>query len=422
MKILVVTRGSWSRNNNIGNTIENLFSLLPDYDFFNLALKEEDIDSEICQRFFVISEKKMCALIGSRNVGQEVFAQKKFFVESNSGIYDYANTKYSSTFLKILREMIWKIGKWKNDDLDRYLDEIKPDIVFMPAFNCWYPYDVLKYVVSRTHAKVILFHADDNLSIPKYISSYAFKWYRKVLRKKIMAVAEEARNIAISDLMAAEYSSECKKTFDVVYKSCKNIANQVANYTGENCFENAHFLYTGNIGVGRWDSLMLLGRVLMKYRNSELSVYTANSLSPKQLSEVEKIPSIRLYKPVPNNEVVQLQRHADYLVFVESFDESESDRVKYSFSTKITDYLESGKCILALGNEKVSAIQYFEKNRSAIVIKKPAEIEKILYDYSNQPQKLTEIATSALQCALSNHSPQKIKTVLNEIFTKAVAL
>ena len=422
MKVLVITRGSWSRNNNIGNTIENLFSLLPNYDFFNLALKDEEINSDVCQRFFVISEKNMCSHILSKDVGREIFSQKNNpFFDRKKNIYDYANTKYSSVFLKIIRELIWKNGKWKNKALDRYLDDIKPDIVFMPVFNCWYPFDVLEYVVNRTRAKVILFHADDNLSIPNDTHGIIFKWYRKVLKRKILKIAQNASNVAISESMANEYTSICNKPFDIIYKSCNNIATHATSYTGDECFKNARFLYTGNVGVGRWNSLILLGKELMKYKDSELAIYTANFLSKKQIEELSRIPSVRLYKPVPNNEVVKLQRDADFLVFVESFEEIESDIIKYSFSTKITDYLECGKCIIALGNGKVSAIQYFLKNHAAIVIDKPAEVECVLREFSNQPRKLTEIATSALLCAINNHSPEKIKTVLNEIFIKAVA-
>lgn len=422
MKVLVITRGSWSRNNNIGNTVENLFSLLPNYDFFNLALKDGNVDSDVCKRFFSISEKDMCSHILSKNVCREVFAKKNdFLVDEKKSIYNYANTKYSSNFFKIIREIIWKIGRWKNDALNRYLDEIKPDVVFMPVFNCLFPYDVLKYVINRTNAKVILFHADDNISIPKDSNSHVFKWYRKVLRNKIMDVARNATNVAISELMANEYSSICNKSFDIIYKSCKNIAAHSASFTGDNCFENAHFLYTGNVGVGRWESLILLGKELMKYKNSELSIYTANTLSKKMLLELNEIPSIKLHKPVSNNEVFKLQRNADFLVFVESFDEGNADMVKYSFSTKITDYLECGKCIIALGNDKVSAIQYFLKNHAAIVINKPTKIGDTLHDFSDQPQQLTEIAASALLCARNNHSAEKIRTILNDVFTKAFA-
>ena len=421
MRVLVITRGSWSKNNNTGNTIENLFSLLPECDFFNLALKDECINSDVCQRFFVISEKNMCTRIGTKNIGREIVTQEnKNLAKKNFSIYSYANTKYSSVILKIIREIFWKTGRWKTDSLNCYLKEINPDIVFMPTFNCWYPYDVLKYVANRTHAKVILFHADDYLSIPKYTSSYIFKWYRRILKNKILEIARNASNVAISEFMANEFSSICNKPFDIIYKSCNNIENHAFDYTNHECFENARFLYTGNIGVGRWNSLILLGKELMKYKNSELAIYTANKLSQKQQIELKKLPSVKLYEPVPNSEVVKLQRNADFLVFVESFDEEYADRVKYSFSTKITDYLESGKCIIALGNEKVNAIRYFSKNRAAIVVDNPTEIGNVLHEFSNQPQRLTEIATSALQCAANNHSSKKIKTVLNKIFTKVI--
>lgn len=419
MNVLVITRGSWSIKNNTGNTLENFFSLLPEFNFYNLALKDGECQSSVCKRFFVISESLMCRHPFSPQIGSEVSGNhEKDIPDSTNDIslYSKANANYSSVSLKIIREIIWKVGKWKNKALEEYLAEIRPDVIYMPAFNCWYPYDVLKFVRKKTNAKVILFHADDNLSIPKNCS-FINRIYRIILQNKIIKASDYASaNIAISELMARDYAAVLNKPFTVISKST-SISDMLSDTNPDSSGPGfSNYLYTGNIGDGRFDTLVLLGRALDRIENSKLSIYTANTLTNAQKDIISEIPSMQVFEPVSNERVRELQREADFLVFAESFDEYYAQNVRYSFSTKITDYLSSGRCIIALGNENVNSIQYFINNEAALVITKSSNIYDELKGFISDRQKMDNAVKNALHCAKEKHDPEVIKKKLEAVF------
>jgi len=57
----------------------------------------------------------------------------------------------------------------------------------------------------------------------------------------------------------------------------------------------------------------------------------------------------------------------DVLVHVESFFEEDSARTRLSISTKIPQYMASGKAILAYGPSDLTSLRYINRNRAGVV-------------------------------------------------------
>ena len=55
------------------------------------------------------------------------------------------------------------------------------------------------------------------------------------------------------------------------------------------------------------------------------------------------------------------KQKADILLHVESFDKKAIASTKYSFSTKIPEYLSAGKCVFAVGPSNVASIKYLSQ-------------------------------------------------------------
>lgn len=64
------------------------------------------------------------------------------------------------------------------------------------------------------------------------------------------------------------------------------------------------------------------------------------------------------YKSVPQNKVLYLQQ-SDILLFAEDIVGAEWKVERLSFSAKILDYLNSGKCIYAIGDNDIVPMEYF---------------------------------------------------------------
>ena len=185
MRILVLTRGCWDKSNNTGNTMDNFFGSFKDAEIHNLYFRSEIPKNNPCKTIFQISEQQLIKnILKRKSCGKRVENSETNDDSAQKEAQMYSSAKKTNlTILSYARELVWMMGKWKNSQLDEYLAEVDPEIVFMPVYNCWYPHKVLRYIKKRTNAKVVLFHADDNYTLKQHSFSPLYWMYRFSLRK-----------------------------------------------------------------------------------------------------------------------------------------------------------------------------------------------------------------------------------------------
>ena len=111
-----------------------------------------------------------------------------------------------------------------------------------------------------------------------------------------------------------------------------------------------------------------------------------------------------------------MQKQADILVFVESLEKEFRYTARLSFSTKITDYLKSGKCIFAVGDKDIAPIDYFNRYDSAVTATSYDEIGLKLKELINNKEKITEYSKKAYDCGKEHHSLELMnKTLIDTI-------
>ncbi len=111
-----------------------------------------------------------------------------------------------------------------------------------------------------------------------------------------------------------------------------------------------------------------------------MKVYTATPISNEMRKSLDIKGACSLMKPVPVSQVAEIQRQSDIVVHVEPFALSERYKARLSFSTKIVDYLQSGRCILAIGWEETGGIEYLRNMDAAITITEPSTIKSKLLE------------------------------------------
>ena len=119
-------------------------------------------------------------------------------------------------------------------------------------------------------------------------------------------------------------------------------------------------------------------------------------------------------------EVNTVQKNADILVFVESLEKKYRHTARLSFSTKITDYLKSGKCIFAIGDSEIAPIDYFNKYDSAITASSYAEISKKLEALVYNTALIKEYAKKGYDCGVEHHERSKMNALLTETISNVV--
>ena len=118
-------------------------------------------------------------------------------------------------------------------------------------------------------------------------------------------------------------------------------------------------------------------------------------------------------------DVARVQSGADVVIFAEALEGKEANIARLSFSTKITDYLANGKCILAVGKNKIAPMDYFEKNDAAIIASCEKDIYKQILRIVNHPEIMDEYGKKAYDCGVRNHDKQVVDARFIENICKA---
>ena len=127
------------------------------------------------------------------------------------------------------------------------------------------------------------------------------------------------------------------------------------------------------------------------------------------------------HAPVTKDKVAQIQREADIVVFVESLEKEHRYDARLSFSTKLTDYFASGKCIFAIGDKAIAPIQYLEEYDCAITCSDYNDVEGQLRKLIDNPDKITEYGRKAFETGRLNHEESKVKETFVSTLCKAAA-
>ena len=420
MRVLVISRSAWRNDNSTGNTLSDFFSEFRDAEFSSLCMREQPPRNGIAKRHFYISEGQMLRrLMGKKvAVGAEHSCEEAFDTgnaDAEKAMYDAAK-RHPIMLLYAAREILWDIGGWKNENLERYIRQIEPDVIFFPTFGCYYPHKILQYLHTITDAGIVLFHADDHYTLKQWSFSPFFWCYRLGLRKWMRRTAKIADlQYCISDIQKEDYDRafgcECK------------VLTKFADFAGEPPCKDAYgfplqFVFTGNININRWKSLGMLANVLKRINQNgivaQLRIYTATPVTKKMEKALNIAGTSFLMGRVSSEEVRRIQVEADVLVHAEATDLKNRLAVRQSFSTKIVDYLKVARPIVAVGSKKVASIKHLMDHEAAIVADNEQELFEKLVSLLQDSQLLRDYSVQAYMCGRDYHDKKRQKTMLEQ--------
>ena len=414
MRVLVITRAPWRNDNNTGNTLTNFFGQAQDVEFWNLYFRDQSPQNDIATKSFSISEAQLVRnLLRGTPVGRLVDAEKAVESSHEETVYKQAKN-ISGTLLMLVREVLWKVSRWKSDNLKDFLGKEKIDIIYMPVFNCFYPHRVLQFVQEQTGAKIVLFHADDNYTLKQYSLSPLYWLYRLNLRKWVRrSVARSSLNYAISNMQKEEYEKSLNKPFKLLTKG--------ADFEGTPPVKSHYnsplqIVFTGNVGMNRWKSLSLIADALEEINKdgvlAQLRIYTATSITRKMHRALHRGESSYIMGKIPASEVSKIQENADMLVHVEAFDLKNKLSIRQSFSTKLVDYFAAARPVLAIGPKNVASIDHLIKNACAIVADSKEELTEKLQAVLGNKEALDRLAKQAYHCGRTHHNKEITQQML----------
>lgn len=371
IKALVISTSSWNDTNAVGNTFSNFFENWGNTEFYNIFLREDLPQNNVCTSYFQLTERQLLMKI-LRNTRPGVSfssadiqtLKHNSYVEKRQNIerklLDFFRTK-SRTIAVFARELLWKVGGWKNQNLDDFLEKNNFAYIFAFAATPIYFQNIVQYCQSKTGAKLFLFFADDVYNYRRYMP-LAFL-YKSLFRKSIRKSVSQAYKLYGASIeLCEEYKHFFNKDIEPLYKGCMLEHTTVKTKTST----PIKIVYAGNLYYGRWKVLKELVNEIEKINRNgyrmTLEIYTTATITPKLDSALNRGVSSKIMGGRPYDEIKKILAAADIVLHVESFYHKEIAKTRLSFSTKIIDCLQSGSCFMAIGAGECSIYEVHTKN------------------------------------------------------------
>lgn len=421
MKILVATNLPWRTDVSVGNTLSNLFDGLEDeLEISQIFFREGEPSNAFARRCFKIPERQLVHSIVTRcQVGAEISLDPTKAAGSPddalSSAYNRARQLRWDSLL-LAQDLIGTLGRWRSDRLYRFVEDCEPDLLFgalgrVPVVN-----NLLAHLSDRYSLPLFVYAWDDHFTIDRSRKSPFYRARAGLERNGIAGCAKRARMIySITPELGELYKSAFAKEYRVLRKGYR--FDERPAYLGSG--DEIRMLYAGNIGAERWRVLAALAEAIEQEGKSfRLDVYTHSPASEEMKRALNRGRS-HLHPGVPSGELPSLFESSDVLVHVEAVEPRERERCRYSFSTKIVDYLHSARCILSLGGP-TTATDYLHENDAALVVSDLSRIPAVLEEVSGDRGLLKDYAEKAWECGKSNHEIEDVQTMLMNDFRDAV--
>ena len=423
-RVLIVSREVW--DDTTASTLSNLFE---DYDSDKLAymyIETKVPNSNGCHRFFQISEFSLVHKlfkwrtktghafdINDENY-QAVNNDKVASQEAATMQYVRGHRSFGFTFA---REILWAFNGWKSKELKQFIQDYNPEVIFITGSPLILMNRLSRYVIKMAGKPYCVYEMDE-VYPTKRLSWNPFEYlYNNWLRANVSKLIRGASHLYV-------ISPKMKKEYDALFGTnstilTKGIDFSKISYQPQSIHKPIQMVYMGQVIYDRLSTLELIGKALDEINKGAqhvtLNIYTSTPIEEERKARMIINGNVVFRDPVPYAEVQHVIDQNDVVVFVESLRDEYKHVARLSFSTKITDYLTSGKCIFAVGPSDSAPIEYFIANDSAIVagdydgIKK--QLQKLLL-----PDMVKNYSLKAFNCGKKNHN----KIYMDEILYKKI--
>lgn len=422
-KILIVGRVAWTVDE---STLPGIFSGFAPEQLAYLCIETRKPDFGRCHRHFQISEVAMIRrlLHWGTPTGADLTEENNIFNTQNEQQEKAVLSQvraHRSFALLFMRELLWRIGHWKSKEMEQFIIDFQPDVVFcvgdpLPLMN-----RLQRYVVEKSGKPGILFMMDDIWSY-KACHGAVHHLYRWMLRRQVSPLVKMCKtHFAISPKMKREYDEEFGINCEILTKGI----NPLSDTSFSNVLHNPITLvYTGNLLYGRLSTLSVIADAIEQlnakygYSKAMMHIYTQTQLNNEDAQKLNIEGASEVHKPVPYDELSRIYTQSDIVLFVESLEDRYKNIARLSFSTKLTDYMGSGKCIFAVGAEDVAPIEYLREAGIAAVCTSEEAIPQRLTSLLENSEEIVTLGKKAYEYGQLHHSAQNMNNKLNMIVNK----
>lgn len=255
------------------------------------------------------------------------------------------------------------------DSICEWVASFQPDVIYSVLGSVRMMNVVLK--LNEQFSTPIVAHFMDDWPSTAYSSSWKLAVPRAILDAKLRSVlARSPRRMTICEDMATEFSDRYGGHFES-FMNCVEIPSQIPQ-CGERKNDEVRFGFVGGLHLNRWRSLLSVVTALQELKNQGAAIVLDVFAPEKDLKSYGALFShfsvIGEMLTLKAHEVNEKLTQFDVLVHVESFLKEDSLYTRLLVSTKIPQYMASGRPILAFGPSALSSVRYVERAGAGLAV------------------------------------------------------
>lgn len=337
-KVLVIGINAW-REDGTAHTLMDIFRCW-DPDKLALIYTRADLpNTSVCNRYFQISEGQIIKsvlkpwMMVGRKVDNTPDTSSQAEIQTEHERYTKAHRK-PSDLLPVLREIVWKLGRWKTPELKRFVSEFNPDIIFVPIYPNAYMGRIQRYIAKITGKPTVGYLADDNYSYDscKNLWNYIQRFW---LRHHVGPLARGTKEMFVIVEKEKEDTDRRFGTDSKILTKSIDFSGKAYQHRTPN--NPIRFVYTGSLIIGRDKTLALLADAINKINGTdvkaELYIYSQTEPNDAILTRLNNGASYFCGK-ISRDQVLEEQRKADVVVFAEALEGKKLTLQNYLFQQK----------------------------------------------------------------------------------------
>jgi hypothetical protein len=427
-RVLVISNNAFSFSLNNGKTLSNLFKDWPRKMIAQLFFHPNDSPEwGICDNYYKISDidilksilklSNHCGGICEHSIIPEQRILKVGRLRKRINSLDM-----QKSVMILLRDFLWRSGRWKTKQLCEWLSMFNPEIIFFVGGYSGFAHEIACWTSTFCKAPMSVFFTDDYVLNPMRESIFDPYLQKKNLKHYKKTIAESTLHFTIGDIMAKDYQSQ----FGVIFYPIMNCVEFDKHYPVE--VENQQIIisYFGGLHLNRWKMLIEIGELLNQLSKElsikmQLNIFTTSYVSDSKM-KLLCTPPLSFHNGVYGEALFQQMTEANILLHVESMDNRSRVKTHYSVSTKLPEYFSAGRCVVGYGPSEVASIRLLADNSIGITITDKDSIvkrkEKLKNIIINKVSRM-EIAQNAFDFAKKKFDERIVRDRIKILLSNA---
>lgn len=407
-RLLVLAHNSFSKQSSNGRTLGSLLQGWPKDRIAQFCISSNGADFNVCNNYYCVTDAdvihsiKSCRSVLRRDLNDGI--------EINANITNGYVKHYKTTLKMFLRNLAWMTNLWQGEQFDDWIADFAPEIILLQNGESFFMHRMATRLAKRYKSKLAIFNTEgyylfkeDYFPADSFLGKQLFRLYRKIYRHYFTSF------MRLCD--GAVYGN---KALEEDYNNVFHTSKTCTVYTGSELQFNpkrpdkSHpvFSYLGNMAYRRDKALIEFAEAIHRVNPAYMLDVYGPSVSQEMIDALNACTAIRYHGSISYDKVKEVIASSDFLVHVECQDNIFAESLKYGFSTKIADYISSGRIFILYSSPEIAGARYIRQNGAGIHIADTNQINDLLTRIFEKDFFCNIVSKSKI-IAEENHSPSR---------------